>query len=173
MSPIGFRPRTVGPTDRVRRKLVGTVVFLALALGGMAHAHHGFVGRYDLAAPVWIEGVVVKAYFGYPHSELTIRIPRDVVLPSPPTDIGPAANFLDAQALTIPDDIRGRTVIVELPPTRQYATLGDRIREGDTISAVALRNCEPPHQFNVQWLRLPNGEVESRATAMSYMVEGC
>jgi hypothetical protein len=173
MKPIGLRHGTFWPTNRVRRTLISATVSLGLVLGGIARAHHGFVGRYDLAAPVWIEGIVVQAYFGYPHSEFTIRVRDDIVLPSPPPDLGPAGKFLDAQALMIPDNIRGGIVKLELPPTRQYSTLGDRIRKGDAISAVALRNCDPPHQFNVQWLRLPNGGVESRATAMSYMVKGC
>ncbi|MQV25648.1 hypothetical protein GHK01_03105 [Sinorhizobium meliloti] len=41
------------------------------------------------------------------------------------------------------------------------------------IAAVAVRNCDPPRQLNVQWLQLPGGEVESRTVAMSYMVEEC
>lgn len=155
------------------RRLLSVIVLMGLAFGGIAQAHHGFDGRYDLAAPVWVEGVVVEAYFGNPHSELVIHVADDAVLPSPPPDLGPAARFLDARALTIPDDVRGRTVVLELPPTHQYASLGDQLGEGDWIAAVAVRNCDPPHQLNVQWLRLPDGGVESRTGAMSYMVEGC
>ncbi len=146
---------------------------LGLIVASGAHAHHGFDGRYTLAAPIWIEGVVVDAYFGHPHSELTVQLSSDLAVPVPPPDLGPAANFLDPQALTVPDDIAGRTVILELPPTPQYASLGDRIASGSRIAAVAVRNCEPPHQLNVQWLRLPDGEVESRSGAMSYMIDQC
>ena len=148
-------------------------MLLGLALSGIARAHHGFDGRYDMSAPVWIEGVVVDAYFGNPHSELTVRVSDDVQLPSPAPDLGPAATFLEAGTLAVPEDIVGQNVVLELPPTRQYSILGDRVQVGDTIFAVAIRNCEPPHQFNVQWLQLPDGGVESRTGAMSYMVEGC
>jgi hypothetical protein len=146
---------------------------MGVALSEIAYGHHGFAGRYDLAAPVWIEGLVVEAFFGNPHPELTVRVPQDVGLPSSRPELGPAGTYLDAQALWIPQGIAGQTVILELPPTPQYFRLSDRISEGDTISAVAVRNCEPPHQLNVQWLRLSNGEVESRTGALSYMVERC
>lgn len=159
--------------DRVIRKAIGTALALGLILAGGARAHHGFDGRYNLAAPVWVEGVVVEAYFGHPHSELTVQVSSDLAMPAPRPDLWPAANFLDAQALTVPQDIVGQAVVLELPPTSQYSSLGDRIARGDRIAAVAVRNCQPPHQLNVQWLRLPDGKVESRTGAMSYMVEEC
>jgi len=160
-------------SSAILNRLVGPALVLGLVLAGGARAHHGFDGRYNLAAPVWIEGLVVEAFFGHPHSELTVRVSDNIALPAPPPDLGPAASFLDARALTIPKDIIGRTVVLELPPTSQYASLGDRIRTADRIAAVAVRNCEPPHQLNVQWLRLPDGKVESRSGAMRYMVERC
>lgn len=170
-----IRSDTVWPTDRghLPRVLIGAAMLIGLSIAGIARAHHGFDGLYDLAAPVWVEGVVVEAYFGHPHSELTVQVADDIVLPSPRPDLGPAGAFLDAQALTVPEGVVDRTVVLELPPTRQYSTLGDRIGEGDTVAAVAVRNCEPPHQLNVQWLRLPDGAVESRIGTMSYMVEEC
>lgn len=168
-----LQPALIRRTDRLLKKFIGPAVFVGVVLAGIAHAHHGFDSRYDMAAPIWIEGNVVEAYFGNPHSELTVRIADNTELPSPSPDLGPAASFLDAQALTIPEDISGHTIVLELPPTRQYSTLGDKITEGDSIAAVAIRNCEPPHQLNVQWLRLPDGSVESRGGTMSYMVEGC
>lgn len=155
------------------KKLIGPALALAFVLSGAARAHHGFDGRYDLAAPFWIEGVVVEAYFGHPHSEVTVQVSDDIALPEPLPDLGPAAGFLDAQVLSVPEDIVGRTVVLELPPTPQYSSLSDRIRVGDRVAAVAVRNCGPPYQLNVQWLRLPDGDVESRTGAMSYMVEGC
>lgn len=160
------------PTGRFPGLVIGAAAFLGLAWSGFARAHHGFDGRYDMTRPVWIEGVVVETYFGNPHSELTVRVPDNVQLPSPRPDLGPAASFLDAGALVIPQDFVGQAVILELPPTRQYVILGDRVEEGDLVFAVAIRNCEPPHQLNVQWLQLPDG-VESRTGPMSYMVEGC
>jgi hypothetical protein len=169
----GFPAAGASVADKVLRKVVGTGLALGLILAGGARAHHGFDGRYILAAPVWVEGVVVEAYFGHPHSELTVQVSSDMAMPAPLPDLGPAASFLDAQALMVPEDIVGQTVVLELPPTPQYSSLGDRIARGDRIAAVAVRNCEPPHQINVQWLRLPDGGVESRIGAMSYMVEEC
>lgn len=163
----------VWSAEKKLRKFVVTGLALGLVFASGARAHHGFDGRYNLAAPIWIEGVVAEAYFGHPHSELTVQIPGDVSLPAPSPDLGPAGNFLDAQALTVPEDIVGQTVILELPPTPQYLSLGDRIAQGDRIAAVAVRNCEPPHQLNVQWLRLPDSSVEARTDAMSYMVDAC
>ena len=155
------------------KKAVGTALMLGIVLAGGARAHHGFDGRYNLAAPVWVEGVVVEAYFGHPHSELTVQVSNDLAMPAPWPDLGPAVSFLDTQSLTVPEDIVGETVVLELPPTAQFSSLGERIASGGRIAAVAVRNCEPPHQLNVQWLRLPDGEVESRSGAMSYMVEEC
>lgn len=146
---------------------------LTLLVAGNASAHHGFDGRYSLSAPVWVEGEVVDAYFGHPHSELTVRVSSEIVVPQPSPNLGPAASFLDPQALSVPGDIIGQTVVLELPPTPQYVLLGNRIARGDRIAAVAVRNCEPPHQLNVQWLRMADGVVESRSRAMSYMVEEC
>lgn len=155
------------------RQAIGTALALGITVASGARAHHGFDGRYDLATPIWVEGVVVEAYFGHPHSELTVEVSSDIALPVPVPDLGPAASFLDPQALTVPDDLVGKSFVLELPPTDQYASLGNRVAIGSRIAAVAVRNCEPPHQLNVQWLRLPNGEVESRSGAMSYMVDQC
>lgn len=146
------------------------IAFVSIPL---ASAHHGFQGRYDLSKPIWIEGTVVLSYFGNPHSVLTVEIANTLTEPEPRPDLGPAASFLDQNALFAPVDLRGKTVQVELPPTSQYSRLGGRIATGDRIAVVAVRNCEPPHQLNAQWVRLADGSVESRDAAMSYMVETC
>lgn len=157
----------------IRNKFSAAVLLLFTIFLGQAVAHHGFEGRYSLAAPVWIEGDVLEAYFGYPHSELIIAVPNDITLPSSGTAPGLAESFLNTAALVIPDDLPGQIVTLELPPTAQYASLSDRITPGEKIATIALRNCKPPHQFNVQWLRLSNGDIESRAATMSYMVAEC
>ncbi|ANG98750.1 hypothetical protein A8A54_19300 [Brucella pseudogrignonensis] len=152
---------------------VGLAAVLALSLTGIASAHHGFSGRYDLSTPVWIEGEVVEAWFGQPHAELTLRISEDLALPSAPPDLETAANFLNVGSLRVLPETVGQVIEVELPPTRQYFGLGDRIKPGDRIAVIAVRNCEEPHQLNGQWLRLASGEIVARAGAMSYMVNGC
>jgi hypothetical protein len=153
--------------------LVLATACLTTVGAGAAWAHHGFGGRYDLANPVWIEGEVTEAYFGQPHAELNIAVPDDLSLLASVPDLGSAASFLDADALVILPETQGATVVVELPPTQQYYGLGDRVAVGDRVAIVAVRNCEPPHQLNGQWLRLADGEVVARAGAMSYMVEAC
>ncbi|MHC1550725.1 DUF6152 family protein [Phyllobacterium sp. K27] len=150
-----------------------TGVAIAFVSIPLATAHHGFQGRYDLSKPIWLEGTVVRSYFGNPHSVLTVEIADTLTEPEPHPDLGPAASFLDQNALSASVDLHGKTVQVELPPTSQYSRLGGRIATGDRIAAVVIRNCEPPHQLNAQWLRLADGSVESRQAAMIYMVEAC
>lgn len=156
-----------------RRVLMLLGLFLALMPSTLAFGHHGFHGRYDLSRPVWVEGTVVRSYFGNPHSVLTLEIADDLRVPEAPPTLGPAAAFLNTLALHVPSDLPGQTVQLELPPTPQYSMLGGRISVGDRIAAVAIRNCEAPHQLNVQWLHLADGGVESRRAPMSYMVEQC
>lgn len=149
------------------------VAFLVILASNIASAHHGFSGSYDLSRPIWIEGTVVASYFGQPHAELTIRTPADLAAPSSRPDLAEAAAFLDAGALAVLPETRGRTIKLELPPTQQYFGLGPRVALGDRIAAVAVRNCERPHQLNVQWLRLADGEIVARSGAMNYMVKSC
>ncbi len=156
------------------KHLIGAILGLSLtSFVPIAFAHHGFTSRYDMGKPVWIEGTVERFYFGNPHSEITVRIAADLVVPQPAPTLGPASSFLSNAALHVPQDLRGNTVELELPPTSQYVGLGDRVAVGDRIAAVAVRNCEAPYQLNVQWLRLADGSIESRQAAMSYMVEQC
>lgn len=148
----------------------------ALSISVMKHSalgHHGFGGRYDLTVPIWIVGEVTEAYFGQPHAELTIRTASDLAVPAVVPDLGMASGFLNAAALAVLPETRGREIVVELPPTQHYFGLGDQVHIGDRVAVVALRNCEEPHQLNGQWLRLANGEVIVRSSPMTYMVQGC
>lgn len=154
-------------------RLTFSMVCVGAMSAGAAWAHHGFGGRYDVAQPIWIEGEVTEAYFGQPHAELTIRVPADLALPTSAPDLGTTGSFLNANALVVLPELQNATVVVELPPTEQYYGLGDRLSPGDRIAIVAVRNCEPPHQLNGQWLRLADGEIVGRSGAMSYMVEAC
>lgn len=156
-----------------RRVLLLLALLTVVMPSSLAFGHHGFHGRYDLSKPVWVEGVVLRSYFGNPHSVLTVQVPADLEMPEAPPTLGPAASFLSTAALHVPTDLPGQTVQLELPPTPQYSTLGGRVSAGDRIAAVAIRNCEPPHQLNVQWLHLADGSVESRRATMSYMVRKC
>ena len=161
------------PNPQAAGLMVTAIAFIVLGGVGLALAHHGFAGRYHLSRPVWIEGMVVEAFFGPPHAEITLNLPADLVLPAFPPDLDTAAAFLDSASLMTPPVEYGRRVTLELPPTSQYSSLEARVKAGDRIAAVALRNCEAPHQLNVQWLRLPGGEIVARAAPMSYMVPSC
>lgn len=150
------------------------VVALSLSTASEdASAHHGFGGRYDLARPLWIEGVVKQAYFGQPHAEIAIEVPAGITVPRTAPDLASAASFLDVTALAVRADTAGRVVKIELPPTQQFFRLGNQVKVGSTIAVIVVRNCEPPHQLNGQWLRLASGEIVARSGAMSYMVKGC
>ncbi|SFA76968.1 hypothetical protein SAMN03159496_00252 [Rhizobium sp. NFR07] len=158
----------------IATRKTGAILGLSLSVvSTIALAHHGFQSRYDMGKPIWIEGIVERSYFGNPHSELTVKVAADLAIPQPAPTLGPVSSFLSNAALHVPADLRGQTVELELPPTAQYSSLGGRVSVGDRIAAVTIRNCETPHQLNVQWLRLADGSIESRQAAMSYMVEQC
>ncbi len=146
---------------------------LGLVSAGGVSAHHGFSGRYDLSSPVWIEGQVVSGYFGQPHAELTIQVADALAVPAIRPDMGAAASFLNADRLVVRPETRGLRIKVELPPTQQYFSLSGKIAVGDHVAVIAVRNCDTPHQLNVQWLRLPSGAIVARSGAMSYMVTSC
>jgi hypothetical protein len=119
--------------ERVMLWTARVTVALCVALAaGSAWSHHGFSGRYDLSAPVWIEGEVVSAYLGQPHAELTIRTSANLSVPSPLPDLGTAESFLNAQDLTVRAEAQDATVRVELPPTQQYFGLGNRVNAAQT-----------------------------------------
>lgn len=156
--------------------LLSAAIFVAVSLStvvGDASAHHGFGGRYDLARPVWIEGVVRQAHFGQPHAEITVEVPAEMTLPEVAPDLGSAASFINGAALEVRADSVGRAVRIELPPTQQFFRLGNVVKVGTRIAVIAVRNCDPPHQLNGQWLRLASGETVARSAGMSYMVKGC
>lgn len=113
-------------------------------LASFAFAHHGFQSRYDLGKPIWIEGEVTQAYFGHPHSELTVSVAPDLSVPRPAPTLGPASSFLNSASLNVPTDLPGTTVELELPPTAQYTSLGDRISVGDLLT---LQNVETVPQI--------------------------
>ena len=139
-----------------------------MLLGAGAAAHHGFTGRYDRSAPIYLEGVVVEAYFGYPHAELTLEVDPDAVGIALPAG---AAEFADG--LTYWRDPLGPRPEIEFPPTRGFFDLDGRVRPGDRVAVVALRNCEPPHQLRGQWIAVPDGTAVLRSGRVQDEVDGC
>ncbi|XWN30478.1 MAG: hypothetical protein ROR55_23840 [Devosia sp.] len=151
-----------------RRRLLASLAATTpgIVVFSPAHAHHGFGGRYDRSAPVWLEGEVASVYFGQPHAELFIIV-SESAKPDPP----PEAIDEFADGLTLWPG--GGTVEVEFPPVRQFFALDGAIRSGDRVAIVALRNCQPPGQLRGQAIRLPDGEWVVRRGRMQTEVDGC
>ena len=150
-------------------------LLLALLISGVsaALAHHGFTGRYDISAPLWIEGEVTKVYFGQPHAELTIRTSADLSLPDAAPDLAGADDVITAQALAVREDTKAREIEIEFPPIRIFFDLGSSVSVGDRVAVIAFRNCEPPHQLRGQWIKPQDGAPVARSGRLQYQVEGC
>ena len=148
---------------------------LLLALPIAANAHHGFTGRYDLSAPIWIEGVVTQAYFGRPHATLTLRTASDMALPARRPDPANAKETIVVERLGIRKDTIGREIVIEFPPVSQFFELGSSVAVGSRVSVIAFRNCDAPHQLRGQWILTdkPGAQPVARAGRSSYQVERC
>lgn len=142
------------------------LAFVLACAGTAALAHHGFSGRYDRSTPLWIEGVVTDASFGFPHSTLVL----DTGAGALPVDLPESAvEFADGLAI-LPE---AGEVAVEFPPVGRFNGLEDRVGVGDRIQLVVLRNCEPPHQLRVQWIAPATGEPVVREGRMQEEVAAC
>lgn len=127
-------------------------------------AHHGFTGRYDTKAPVYVQGEVTSAVWGYPHAVLEIAVKADRAVPEDlATEFGAGLTSLKkAEAATI-----------ELPPVSLFNDLEDRIAVGDSIALVVLRNCDPPNQLRAQWVAPAKGQPVLRNRPLQGEVTGC
>jgi len=152
---------------RIGRRTFGTV-FGFLALTGIVSAHHGVTGRYDASAPIILHGTVTAATFSPPHPVFTVRGEAKEL---PATNLGRPDEYF-GPLRTRAEDV-GVERDVELSPVRLFYDLADRIRVGDQVTIVALRNCLSPHQLRSTWLRLPDGEVVSYTGDWAPGVDGC
>jgi hypothetical protein len=135
----------------------------AIGATSAAFAHHGFTGRYDRTRPVWIEGVVTQARFALPHARLVVR-----------TDVEtPPSNAPRVQGQNAPTVAASGDSVIEFPPVERFFALEDRVRIGDRVRIIALRNCTPPHQLRGQWIALPNGEIVIKQGRVQREVDGC
>lgn len=151
-----------------RHNVLFFVTLSILLLVQKSGAHHGFGGEYNRSTPIYLEGFVTSAYFGYPHAELTLAVNKQTqraVLPES------ANEFLSG--LTFWYDALGETPEVEFPPVRRFFSLEGKIEKGDAVKLIVLRNCEPPHQLRVQWVMMANGEQVKRSGRMQNEVEDC
>lgn len=136
---------------------------LLAVLPAAVMAHHGFGGRYDRTAPVLVDGVVVSAYFGQPHPEITLE-----------TDPAPSG------ATSLPEHFAAglvpwseATATVEFPPIGTFFGLDGHVGVGDRVAIVAYRNCDPPHQLRGQWISVEAyGEAEASGRVQTE-VDGC
>ncbi|APO76928.1 hypothetical protein AM571_PA00036 (plasmid) [Rhizobium etli 8C-3] len=143
-------------------------VVLACGLAGSAVAHHGVTGRYDASRPILISGIVTATTFSPPHPVLSVRVERanvaDGSLGRPSEYFGPVS--------ARPEDL-GQVREIELSPVRMFYDLEAKVKPGDRITLVALRNCLPPHQLRSTWIRLRDGETLSYSRDWAPGVDGC
>ncbi len=152
---------------RTGRRVLGTA-FGILALTGIVSAHHGVTGRYDASAPIILHGTVTAATFSPPHPVFTVRGEANGF---PARDLGRPEEYF-GPLRTRAEDV-GVERDVELSPVRLFYDLADRLRVGDRVTIVALRNCLSPHQLRSTWLRLSDGEVVSYTGDWARGVDGC
>lgn len=149
----------------------GALALAALLFsGGIVVAHHGVTGRYDTSTPILLRGVVTQSVFSPPHPVLHIAVEA-------------AAAELPAEAASRADEFTGPVVVrdedvgqvreVEFSPVGVFYDLRDRLRIGDRVTVVALRNCLPPNQLRSSWIQLAEGEIVSYEGGLHRRVDGC
>jgi hypothetical protein len=136
---------------------------------GPTSAHHGFTGRYDTDKPLFMVGSVVSVAASPPHPVVTLRVSPSAI--APPSGADRPAELTGDFGPGAP--LAGQTVQVEFPPVQTFFALRDRLKPGDTVEIVALRNCRPPNQLRSQWIRLPGREIIQREGRLAYMARGC
>lgn len=152
-------------------KLIGRACGVALStlcLAGAVQAHHGVTGRYDAATPIVLSGTVTAATFSPPHPVLSVRVDRAEL---PAFRVGRPAEYFGPTVVRAEDV--GQVREIELSPVRMFYNLADRVRVGDRIVIVALRNCLSPGQLRSTWLRLSDGTVVSYTGDWAPGVNGC
>lgn len=155
-------------------RLVALIALVASV--GVASAHHGFTGRYDASRPLWVEGEVVSAHIGPPHIEVRVRTPERFAAP-----VRQGVAELDstlrpltpAPPLSVREDHRNTTVLLEFPPIINFTGLRGNLRPGDRVAAVVYRNCDRPHNLRVQWFRAGDGRVLPGRRNVQTEVERC
>lgn len=148
---------------------------LAVALGvlvlsgGAVVAHHGVTGRYDSSRPIVLTGTVTRATFTPPHPTLSVRV--EAAEPPARETVGRPDEFT-GPFVARPEDA-GQVREIEFSPVRLFYDLGDRVRVGDRVVVLALRNCLPPHQLRSSWIQLSDRQVVSYTGGLHRTVDGC
>lgn len=152
-------------------KMIGRVcgfAFTTFCLAGTVTAHHGMTGRYDAAIPIVLSGTITATTFAPPHPVLSVRVDTAEL---PAFEVGRPAEYF-GPAVARAEDV-GKVREIELSPVGMFYDLAERVRVGDRIVIVALRNCFPPHQLRSTWLRLFDGTVVSYTGDWAPGVDGC
>lgn len=139
-----------------------TALLLATLIAGAAQTHHGFTGRYDSSKPIFLSGKVAKADFGYPHATIELNVSGGTAPQEVTKEFGSGLTAIN----------KGK-VKVELPPVREFNSLNKRVKVGDTIQMVVLRNCESPHQLRAQWINPADKRAVLRSGRWQTEVNGC
>jgi hypothetical protein len=155
-------------THLVATALAALLGFVAASLPAIAH--HGFRGEYNTAQPIYIEGVVDTVEIAPPHVELALTAPSGVAVPSTLDKIADI-NIENALAKTVP--AQAGSYDLQLAGTEFVGMLEGRIKPGDRIAVMALRNCQPPHEHRSRWIRLADGEIVTVTGRTQAEVEGC
>jgi hypothetical protein len=141
-----------------------------------AIAHHGFDGAYDRSQPIYLEGTVKEVSWQSPHSILTLAIPKNLTVPSDlkqATDIDRLGDET-LNSLIVPAQMLGKTQQLEFPPVGSMVNpLRDRLQAGDRVAAIVYRNCQPPNQLRVQFVRLSDGMTVVRPGTVQTEVNSC
>jgi hypothetical protein len=156
----------------ITRRLVllsAAVVPAAVLPASPSRAHHGFTGRYDTDKPLFLVGTVMSLAASPPHPVVTLRVEPSAI--APPSGSDRPTELTGDFPQGIP--LAGQTVQIEFPPVQTFFALRDRLKPGDPVEIVALRNCRPPNQLRSQWIRLPGREIIQREGRLSYMARGC
>lgn len=144
------------------------VTLFAVSVAGSVLAHHGVTGRYNASRPILISGVVTATTFAPPHPVLSVRVEQQEI---PGGELGRPDEYFGPVAVR-PADV-GQVRVVELSPVRMFYDLEHKLKPGDRVTLVVLRNCLSPHQLRSTWLRLANGEIASYTGDWAPGVDGC
>ncbi|MBX5093900.1 DUF6152 family protein [Rhizobium lentis] len=150
------------------KRVILTAASAILALSEAALAHHGVTGRYDASNPIVLVGEVTATTFSPPHPIITVRVVSGDL---PAYELGRKDEYFGPPVVR-KEDV-GAERVVELSPVRMFYDLEGRLKVGDRVTIVALRNCLPTHQLRSTWLRLSTGEVISYEGDWAPGVNGC
>jgi hypothetical protein len=162
---IAGAPSYIG---HMRRMLLSMLAVAALA--APAVGHHGFTGRYDTDKPYFLVGTVSAISASPPHPTVTIQVAPSAIAPPSSAE---RPSELTGDVIALDPQFVGRSVAVEFPPVGAFFELGGKLKVGDVVELIALRNCRAPHQLRSQWVRLSDRSVVKREGRLSYMARGC